>query len=296
MSLFNTIRFIAGHPLTCGHKFSAMIRFAKWQLGSRLARGAIVYDWVNGAKFWVKTGETGLTGNIYTGLHEFSDMGFLLHFLRREDLFVDVGANVGSYTILACAAVGARGVAFEPIPGTYQRLVENIRLNRLEERVTCLNKGVGTEEGAITFTSDRDTTNHALASDEQCDHTVAVAVTTLDSALSGMEPALIKIDVEGYETPVLEGAREILQNQALHAVIMELNGSGKRYGFDEAKILEVMRGNGFRPYSYNPLRRTLIALEGKRSDSDNTLFIRNQSFVEDRLRDARKVTIHGRQF
>jgi len=48
---------------------------------------------VNGSKFLVKTGETGLTGNIYTGLHEFPDMGFLLHFLRAEDLFVDIGAN-----------------------------------------------------------------------------------------------------------------------------------------------------------------------------------------------------------
>lgn len=107
MSLLTIIKFITHHPLNRGHKLRAIIRFVKWQIGSRLVNGSIVYDWVNGAKFLVKTGETGLTGNIYTGLHEFQDMGFLLHFLRPEDLFVDIGANVGSYTILACAAVGA---------------------------------------------------------------------------------------------------------------------------------------------------------------------------------------------
>ena len=296
MSLLSTIKFITDHPLNREHKLSSIIRFTKWQVGSRLVPGAIVYDWVNGSKFLVKTGETGLTGNIYAGLHEFPDMGFLLHFLRAEDLFIDIGANVGSYTILACSAVGARGVAFEPVPGTYERLVENMRLNHLEKKVKCINKGVGDQQGTIAFTSDRDTTNHALASGEQCDNKVTVEVTSLDTALAGEDPSLIKIDVEGYETPVLEGAQESLKNQTLNAVIMELNGSGSRYGFDESKILRLMHSNGFETYSYNPFTRKLINLEGKNVDSGNTLFIRDKSVVEDRLRAASKVTIFGRQF
>lgn len=296
MSLLNTIKFITDHPLNREHKLSSIIRFAKWQVGSRLVPGAIVYDWVNGSKFLVKTGETGLTGNIYTGLHEFPDMSFLLHFLRAEDLFVDIGANLGSYSILACFAVGARGIAFEPVPSTYKRLVENMRLNHLEEKVKCINKGVGDQQGTISFTSDSDTTNHALASGEQCDNQVTVEVTSLDAALVGEAPSLIKIDVEGYETPVLEGAQEILKNQTLNSVIMELNGSGSRYGFDESKILELMLSNGFKTYSYNPFIRKLINLEGKNLDSGNTLFIRDKSVVEDRLRVASKVTINGRQF
>jgi hypothetical protein len=42
-----------------------------------------------------------MSGNIYAGLHEFGDMAFVLHFLRAGDLFADVGANIGSYTVLA---------------------------------------------------------------------------------------------------------------------------------------------------------------------------------------------------
>lgn len=296
MSLLNTIKFITDHPLNRQRKLSSIIRFAKWQVGSRLVSGAIIHDWVNGSKFLVKTGETGLTGNIYTGLHEFPDMGFLLHFLRGEDLFVDIGANVGSYTILACSAVGARGFTFEPVPSTYKRLVENMRLNHLDERVKCINKGVGSQQGSIAFTVDSDTTNHVLASGEQCANKITVEVTSLDTALHGECPSLIKIDVEGYETPVLEGAQETLKNQTLHAVIMELNGSGSRYGFDESKLLELMFSYGFNTYSYNPLSRTLMGLEGKRSDSVNTLFIRDKSFVEERLRASPKVTVHGKHF
>lgn len=219
MSLLNTIRFITGHPLNREHKLKSIIRFAKWQLGSRLVPGAILYDWINGSKFLVKTGETGLTGNIYTGLHEFPDMGFLLHFLRGEDLFVDIGANVGSYTILACSVAGAKGIAFEPVPSTYNRLVANMRLNHLENTVKCINKGVGYQQGTVAFTGDGDTTNHVIASDEQCNNKSIVEMISLDTALNGEEPSLIKIDVEGYETPVLEGANKTLKSQRLNAVI-----------------------------------------------------------------------------
>jgi hypothetical protein len=147
MLIINTLAFITSHPLNRQHKLKALARFAQWQVSSRLAPGAIAYEWVNGSRFLVRRGETGLTGNIYAGLHEFPDMAYLLHVLRPEDLFVDVGANVGSYTILACSAVGARGYAFEPIPSTHSRLVENLRLNCLEQKVRHPNVGLATNVG-----------------------------------------------------------------------------------------------------------------------------------------------------
>lgn len=295
MSLLGTLGFITNHPLNRAHKLGAMIRFVKWQVGSRVLPGAVVYDWIGGSKFLVKNGETGLTGNIYTGLHEFDDMAFLLHFLRAEDLFVDIGANVGSYSILACSVVGAKGIAFEPIPSTYTRLVENMRLNHLDEKVNCINKGVGEQQGSVVFTSDGDTVNHALASGEQCDNKVVVEVTSLDTALNDETPSLIKIDVEGYETQVLAGAEKTLQKQSLDAVIMELNGSGSRYGFRESKILDVMLGSGFKTYSYNPFNRELVDLQGKNRKSGNTLFIRDRARVESRIRVAPKINVNGNQ-
>ncbi|MDG1904193.1 MAG: hypothetical protein P8I38_01040 [Arenicella sp.] len=77
---------------------------------------------------------------------------------------------------------------------------------------------------------------------------------------------------------------------------MELNGSGKHYGYDESKILEVMLGFGFRSYSYNPLTRSLIDLEGKKLGEGNTLFIRDLSDVEQRLKQAAKVSVNGCEF
>ena len=62
-----------------------MLRFVKWQIGSRLIPGEVVYSWINGSKVIVRRHETGLTQNLYCGLHEFFDMSYLLHVLREED-------------------------------------------------------------------------------------------------------------------------------------------------------------------------------------------------------------------
>ncbi|MFV8819147.1 FkbM family methyltransferase [Haliea sp. E17] len=296
MSIQKTLEFVLQHPLNSDRRAASIIDFLKWQLGSRLLPGDKVFDWVAGARFYVRRGETGLTGNIYTGLHEFADMAYLLHVLRKEDIFVDVGANVGSYSLLAGAVIGARGFAFEPVPTTHRRLVENLRLNHIETRVNHPCLGMSDNPGKLLFTSDQDTVNHALTEHEKEVNVIEVKVSTLDDILTGEDPSFVKIDVEGFEMSVLRGATQLLARPSLHSVIMELNGSGQRYGVDESEILEMMLDNGFRTYEYSPFERLLVDLNGKNLDSGNTLFIRNKDFVEERIRTANHLTINGRTF
>jgi FkbM family methyltransferase len=287
---------MAKHPLTRDHRLRSMARFVKWQIGSRLAPGVIVYEWVNGAKFLVKAGETGLTGNIYSGLQDFAEMGYLLHVVRDHDLFVDVGANSGSYTVLACAAAGARGLAIEPVPQTYSKLVENVRINHLESRVTCLNVGVGRQAGHLSFTGDLDTANHVIASSEPSGSSIQVEIRTLDQLLRGESPCVMKMDVEGYETAALEGAQDTLRNPALHSVVMELNGAGNRYGYDDSRIVAMMFDHGFRTYLYDPIGRRLSDICGSNPASDNTLFVRDSSLVRERLASAGRTKVFGKEF
>jgi FkbM family methyltransferase len=296
MLIPQSIRFISRHPLNRGRKVKALARFAAWQIGSRLVPGPVVFEWVRGARFLVRAGERGLTGNVHTGLHEFREMAFLLHLLRADDLFVDVGANAGSYTILAAAAVGARAYAIEPGPDAFHRLTDNVRLNRIEDRVTCLELCLGAEPGTVLLTGDLDSGNHALAPGEPGGRTVTASVSTLDAVLSGERPALVKIDVEGYEAAVLEGARRTLDEPTLLGAIIELNGSGERYGFDEARVVATMFQHGFAAFSYDPFSRLLTRLPGRDPSSDNTLFVRESPQVTERLTTAEKITLHGRQF
>jgi hypothetical protein len=65
----------------------------------------VAMPYVNETRLLVKPGMAGATGNVYAGLHEYEDMAFVLHALRPSSRFVDVGANVGTYTVLAGGGV-----------------------------------------------------------------------------------------------------------------------------------------------------------------------------------------------
>ena len=263
----------------------AMARWLRWQLGSRLLPGAVLTPFVEEVYLLVRPGMTGATGNVYCGLHEFEDMALVLHALRPDDLFVDIGANVGSYSMLGGAA-GARVLAIEPIPRTFAWLTRNIAVNGLGEQVRALNLGLGRGEGRLRFTGGLDTVNHVLAEGELTGDALEVPVRTLDSVLDGQSPTLIKMDIEGFESEVLAGAVRTLADPGLLAVIMELNGSGGRYGFDEEALHGAMLGQGFETFRYRPFERVLEPLHGARSGGGNTLYVRDAGRLAERVRSA----------
>ena len=285
MSLIRSLHFVLGHPLNQGRQLSAFARWLRWQIGSRLQPGAVLVRFVEDLCLLIQPGMTGGTGNLYCGLHEYEDMALVLHALRKDDLFVDVGANIGSYSMIGAAAKAAV-MAFEPIPATCAWLQRNVAVNGVADRVHVLNQGVGGGVGRLRFTAGLDTVNHVLAEDEFAADALEVPVVTLDQALAGRSPNLIKIDVEGFETEVLAGAEQTLANPALMAVIMELNGSGARYGFDEDSIHQGMLARGFQTYRYDPAKRALLSLHGKRSDSGNTLYVCDVERLVERVSSA----------
>lgn len=300
MSLSQTLRFITSHPLNRHNPLDALVRFAQWQLSSRLFPGEHIHPWIGQTKFVLRPGETGLTGNLYCGLHEFASMAYVLHVMSEDDLFVDVGANVGSYTLLACGVRGARGYSFEPLPATYERLLTNVHINRLHERVTCKNIGIGAEASSLHFTTDMNAMNHVMTAQEKGQaSTLEVPVSPLDELLKDETPQLIKIDVEGFETSVIKGAHQTLEKASLHSLVMEFNGLGEKYyGFSDQALFETLLGYGFRSYAYDPMTRALTDLKQKMlpmdETSDNTLLIRDLDRVKETLAATPKVTIHGR--
>jgi FkbM family methyltransferase len=295
MGLLKTLFYICNHPLNRSSPLSAIFRFIRWQVGCRILGGRRIVPWINGTKLIVGLGETGLTGNVYCGLHEFSDMSFLLHFLRATDTFVDVGANSGSYTVLAAGVGGCRVVSIEPVPFAYRRLIDNIQLNLLDSKVTCLNIGVGARENTLKFSADLDTMNHVLAEHEDSKHQVNVKVRPLDLIMPPDGAALLKIDVEGYETRVADGAAGTLSSRTTQAVIMELNGSGARYGFDEGDLHIRMTRFGFTPWRYSPFEREIIQIRGFNEPGGNTIYIKDPSFVRERLKSAAKFRVFDRE-
>ncbi|WP_353721710.1 FkbM family methyltransferase [Dyadobacter sp. 676] len=181
-----TIKTILSHPLNQHQKLAALLTFFKRGIIIRLHRHPIVYPFVEDTSLVVEKGMSSAELQIYTGLYDLHEMLFLMHYLRPGDTFVDVGANVGVYTLLAAGVAGADAIAFEPIPSTFSKLRRNIAYNALLDRVDLRNLGVGDKEETLVFTSNLDATNHVVSNENDLHGaTTKVHVDTLDHLLTG---------------------------------------------------------------------------------------------------------------
>jgi hypothetical protein len=131
MKLLRTLRWAANHPVSQGAKARGMYNFARAQVGARLTPGDVCVPFPNNTNLLVPPWMKGAAHFIWPSLVEFEEMSFVMHFLRPDDLFVDVGANIGAFTVLAGAVAGSRTISFEPGPLAFGFLVKNIRLNNL---------------------------------------------------------------------------------------------------------------------------------------------------------------------
>jgi FkbM family methyltransferase len=287
MVLLQILKFLREHPLTRDRQLAAIRRFLSWQIGSRLVPGPVVVPYVNNTRLIIGHGMHGMTGNLYAGLFEFDIMSFLLHFLRPEDVFIDVGAFHGAYTVLASGVAGAKSIAIEPVPVTLPYLQDNIHLNQIHDLVELKSVAVGSHSETIEITTGLGSNNHIVQSaDNDIGEVARVSVVPLDHIVEEYDPTMIKIDVEGYEAEVVAGGAITLAKPSVQAVLMESIGHGLRYDFDEGALHARMQEYGFEPYIYQPFDRQIAPSADTSPKPRNLIFIRDIEFVMDRVRTA----------
>lgn len=287
-------RFVTKHPLCNKRIVYFVIKFILFQLRKLFIKKELIVNWVNETKFSLSKVNTGLTANYYCGFIEFEDMLFLLHYLRKDDLFIDVGANIGAYTLLASGVIGAKSHSYEPVESTVELLINQIKLNNLEDLVSVNNLGIGSNEGMLFFTNNTDRLNHVVLINEEVINLErglsSVKVATLDRLYSLQSPTVIKIDVEGFESFVIEGGESFFSNSYLTAIIVELNGLGEKYGRFDADIDLILRNYGFKSIHYNPINRKIIETSSFNLNN-NTVYVRDIEETIERCITAEKVLV-----
>jgi FkbM family methyltransferase len=146
----------------------------------------------------------------WLGINERRKRSVFSKAVNAGDVVFDVGANVGSYTILASVLVGPRGrvIAFEPAPQNVAFLRQHVRINGLDN-VEVVEAAVTEQSGSVRFHLDTDRVRGRVTSDGE----YLARATSLDDVASECNawPACIKIDVEGGEAAVLAGAARVLE-------------------------------------------------------------------------------------
>jgi FkbM family methyltransferase len=222
-----------------------------------------------------------------TRLPDYDDMLFLLRYLRQDDVFVDVGAEIGLYTLLGALSVPrGRVIAFEPNPVAARRLSENLALNHLKN-VAVRSVAAGSKEGWTLLTSNLGLGNHIIE-DESVGLGIKVPITTLDRELSDYPNiALVKVDVEGFESRVLEGATSLFQRHRAPVWIVEFNDLGRRYGAGNAAISDFFSRHGYSMYKYDASTELLRHARGNGGHGGfNLIFIRELADTLSRLEES----------
>lgn len=174
---------------------------------------------------------------------------FLCDLSFQKQIVYDIGAHIGIYTCFFAHAVGSEGsvIAFEPNPNSYQELIEHIRINNFKN-VTTKQIAIGSNIGKATllvpaFDSSRGSLisegkSQILITDEKV-KSFEVRVDSLDHLIITKDfniPNFIKIDVEGAEIDVLQGAKQVLKRYK-PKLFIEIHGSDSKIWVSNAKRL-----------------------------------------------------------
>jgi FkbM family methyltransferase len=187
---------------------------------------------------------------IYLGAYEREETALLLRHLRPGMTVVDVGANVGYYSLAAAARVGPTGrvIAVEPSPYAADRLERTIRDNRLSQ-VRVERHALGSRPGEFPLYQPLPDNHTPSLLGEPGRPAVSVSVRTLDACLQAWQVDrvdLLKVDVEGYEFEVLAGAATSLAGGRVGAILCEFNDFWLRQGGGSGDALyRHLRGLGF---------------------------------------------------
>jgi FkbM family methyltransferase len=245
-NILSILRYIWSHPANRGRRVRAIARAVGWQLRKRLLQGPLDIRVFGGLTLRCYPDSPSASLVIYCDESpDYHEMLFMRRYLRSGDAVLDVGANIGVYSLLAASLVGSAGrvLAFEPGPEAHSRLTENLRINQLDN-VKVHACALGDSVGVVDFLNQCDTTNRMQTTADLGKSLVSVPLLRLDDVVE-VDCALGKMDIEGAEPLALRGAERLLKEANPPVWLIELNGALHSFGFTESTFSNWLSHQGY---------------------------------------------------
>jgi FkbM family methyltransferase len=283
-----TINYILSHPNCRQQKMRSISRFIGWQIHKRLTNNYQDIQLLPDIQLRCYPDSYSAATVLYCGLYDRDEMNFLLRYLRPEDSFLDIGANIGVYTLLAASKIKSGFIySFEVLPKNYARLQENVRLNQLD-RVKTYEVAIADFTGEISLNLAEGDSMPFITPNAD-DKTIKVPTDTLDNLLEDRpldNLTLAKMDIEGAEILALKGAKKtLLEQQHPYVWILEINGAVNNFGHQQQDVANLLADYGYQLYGYNADTNELKAIDVHQRQGNNVLAIANSAldFVCNRI-------------
>lgn len=191
----------------------------------RLKPKSLVLRNVNSSKMWIDPNDTSLAPTLLVkGIWEEGVTNVFRNFIKPGMVVVDVGANIGYYTLLSAMLVGNQGkvYAFEPISNNYELLMKSVKENNYFQ-VAAVQKAVSEKDEKVTmFLHPTGSGAHTMGGWDAARKSIEVESTKLDTFFpKGSRVNFLKIDVEGFEYAALRGARRIIEENSNLLLLVE---------------------------------------------------------------------------
>lgn len=231
------VRWVWQHPSNRGQRIAALGRATRFQLRGRLLGRTTVCPVGQAMRLEAHLHSSGASKAVYANPCDHPEMLVWRAHLRPDDRFVDVGANVGVYSLFA-ADCGAHVIAVEPARLALQRLRRNIALNPTA-RIEVVEAAAADHAGFVPFDPSGDTVAHIGGP-------VQVRAVTLDQLIGPGFVAGVKIDVEGFERLVLQGGVNALRDHRIGLMQLEWNHcSLDALGEDRQPVRDLLSKHGY---------------------------------------------------
>lgn len=222
-------------------QFRFILTAIKYELTGKTSSSDKLYKGYLG-KFYTRKGT--LDFQFANWAYEWNVKRFMLENYKHYDVFIDVGANIGTYSIMM-AKRGKKVVAFEPVADNYRAFHINLLLNSLHKQVRFFNIGLANSEKKVEFIFDPVNTgaSHILKNQNDLGQHISVSLKPFDSIVEQLDikpndKVLMKIDTEGMEAEVIQGAKHFLGTQKDILIVLESIHS------EESTIKSMLSGIG----------------------------------------------------
>lgn len=275
-----------GNPI---NYVAAAARLFVWQVWRRSTRRPLIVQLPDRSLLKCPVWSQITSAWVAGGFHEYADTMFFLGLIRPDDFFVDVGANIGFYTLIA-RRLGAAVLAVEPHPLAAAAIVASLALNPSDKYVEVLQCALSDRAGVGVLTTDRENENRLTVRNEKVLAGIDTNLLTLDDLVGGrrLEPnglLVIKIDTEGHDLRVLRGAESTLRDHK-PVLLVEAGSSGYEIeGWLNVRNYEV--------FVYEPLSRYLRPVEELPMPTGNIIAVHRTgvALVRERLRNSQQPTL-----
>ncbi|MFA5932983.1 MAG: FkbM family methyltransferase [Microgenomates group bacterium] len=290
MNYLFSFQKVLNHPNNRNTKINTLGRLLLWKFNQLFLKKTVIVNLTPEMKCLCYPDSSFGSLIIYTRFPEYEEMNFIYDYLRRDDVFLDVGANIGAHTLMAASKIkNGKIVSFEPSLKALKYLKENIRINHLEALVTIIDKVVSNKDGYEKFISGKHSEIDRIGQKDDSSQVIKlISSITLDKFLTLHRISFvdfIKIDVEGAEFKVMEGLKGYLEKGKIGLILFEVNSNSKSYGYSVGDIISFLEENNYLLYSLrdsNKISR-LTDKDLRSHHTFNILAVNRSKKIQDRI-------------